>query len=265
MPGPVSDGDWSRFDVVCSSRLPPDATTPDPRPMTPETPATTDTDHLRRIARQHVETTGLLGVDFVPVRPGDSPAKALEALRSRHDAECPHCTTATGHTRTVFGEGNPDAALMFVGEAPGQEEDRTGRPFVGRAGEMLDKIIKAMGLRRQDVYIANVLKSRPPDNRTPLPTEVEACSPYLAEQIRLIRPSVLVSLGNPSTKFLLRTNLGITRLRGSWATYSDGSLSIPLMPTFHPAYLLRDYTPETRNKVWSDMQAVMQQLGIRAE
>ena len=237
--------------------------------MTTETTEPTDTDQLRRIARQHVETAGLLGVDFMPVSPVASPvessASALEALCSRHDAECPHCTTATGHTRTVFGEGDPDASLMFIGEAPGLEEDRTGRPFVGRAGQMLDKIITAMGLRRQDVYIANVLKSRPPDNRTPLPTEVEACSPYLAEQIRVIRPSALVSLGNPSTKFLLRTNSGITRLRGNWATYSDGSLSIPIMPTFHPAYLLRNYTEDTRRKVWADMQAVMQHLGVRAE
>lgn len=232
----------------------------------------TDADRLRRIARQHVETTGLLGVDFMPVRPVETQAAALEtqaaaleALRSRHDAECPHCTTATGHTRTVFGEGSPDAALMFVGEAPGLEEDQTGRPFVGRAGQMLDKIIKAMGLRRQDVYIANVLKSRPPDNRTPLPTEVDACSPFLAEQIRVIRPTVLVSLGNPSTKFLLRTSSGITKLRGHWATYTDGTLSIPLMPTFHPAYLLRNYTENTRREVWSDMQAVMQRLGICAE
>ena len=233
--------------------------------MTTEPTEPTDAYRLRRIARQHVETAGLLGVDFMPVCPVESSAGALEALRSRHDAECPHCTTATGHTRTVFGEGDPDASLMFIGEAPGLEEDRTGRPFVGRAGQMLDKIITAMGLRRQDVYIANVLKSRPPDNRTPLPTEVEACSPYLAEQIRVIRPSALVSLGNPSTKFLLRTNLGITKLRGNWATYSDGSLSIPIMPTFHPAYLLRNYTEDTRRKVWADMQAVMQHLGVRAE
>ncbi len=259
-----------------------------------------DIGRLRRIARQHLETTVLLGVDFVPTRHGDprstvdnvpvvhtvspqvpnlfndaalpgavgGPAElaadekpaALEALQARHDADCPHCTTATSHTQTVFGEGNSDAALMFVGEAPGQEEDRTGKPFVGRAGRKLDEMITAMGMRREDVYIANILKSRPPDNRAPLPSEVDSCAPFLAEQIRIIRPSVLVSLGNPATKFMLRTNAGITRLRGNWASYTDGALAIPVMPTFHPAYLLRNYTVDTRSKVWSDMQAVMGRL-----
>ena len=189
----------------------------------------------------------------------DKPA-ALEALHTRHDAECGHCTTVTTHTQTVFGEGNPDADLMFVGEAPGAEEDRTGRPFVGRAGRKLDEIIEAMSLRRQDVYIANVLKSRPPENRTPLPAEVDLCALFLAEQIRIIRPKVLVSLGGPATKFMLGTNVGITRLRGNWASYDAGELVIPVMPTFHPAYLLRNYTIDTRGKVWSDMQAAMERL-----
>jgi DNA polymerase len=189
----------------------------------------------------------------------DKPA-ALEAVRTRHDAECGHCNSVTTHTQTVFGEGNADADLMFVGEAPGAEEDRTGRPFVGRAGRKLDEIIEAMSLRREDVYIANVLKSRPPENRTPLPAEVELCAQFLAEQIRIIRPKVVVSLGGPATKFMLGTNVGITRLRGNWATYDAGDLLIPVMPTFHPAYLLRNYTIETRGKVWSDMQAALQRL-----
>ncbi len=188
--------------------------------------------------------------------------EALDALRARHDAECAHCTIAQNHTQTVFGEGNPDADLMFVGEAPGEEEDRTGRPFVGRAGKKLDDMIKAMGLEREDVYIANILKSRPPGNRTPLPSEVDACSPWLADQIRIIRPKVLVALGGPSAKWMLRTNVGITKLRGTWGVFTDGDLSIPIMPTFHPAYLLRNYTVDTRRKVWSDMQSVMQRLGI---
>ncbi len=164
----------------------------------------------------------------------DKPA-ALEALRRRHDAECGHCNAVTTHTQTVFGEGNPDADLMFVGEAPGAEEDRTGRPFVGRAGRKLDEIIGAMSLRREDVYIANVLKSRPPENRTPQPAEVDLCALFLAEQIRIIRPKVVVSLGGPATQFMLGTNVGITRLRGNWATYDAGGLVIPVMPTFHPA------------------------------
>ncbi len=266
----------------------------------------------RRLARQDLQTSRLLGVDFVPVhpssqdwmtrgrpaaevvvtaphvpspnlasrpsigqpelayagggRPGErdaaAKAAALEDLRRRHDECCPHCTAATAHTRTVFGEGDPNAAIMFIGEAPGEEEDRTGRPFVGRAGKKLDEMIVAMGLERRAVYIANALKSRPPENRTPLPAEVEGCSPFLAEQIEIIRPRVIVALGGPAAKWLLQTNLGITRIRGQWARYEGGGLAIPVMPTFHPAYLLRNYTVDTREKVWSDLQAVMQQLGL---
>lgn len=188
-------------------------------------------------------------------------ASSLDELRDRHARECPHCTNATGWTNVVFGEGRPDAALMFIGEAPGQQEDETGRPFVGRAGQKLDEIIKAMGMEREDVYIANVLKTRPPNNRTPLPDEVAACSPYLVEQIRLIEPRVIVTLGGPATKLLLDTKVGITRLRGSWAEFASGDLRVPVMPTFHPAYLLRNYTKDTRQKVWSDMQAVMKRVG----
>jgi uracil-DNA glycosylase len=242
---------------------------------------------LRRIARQHAETALLLGIDVLPLAtmatasspadlaaggvadatriatvPGDSRGSAADALRKlmeRHDAACPHCTLVTSHTRTVFGEGNPDADLMFIGEAPGEEEDRTGRPFVGRAGRKLDEIIAAMGFCREQVYIANVLKSRPPNNRTPLQAEVDACSPFLEEQIRIIRPRAIVALGGPAAKLLLRTDTGITRLRGVWGRYVDEStgLEIPLMPTYHPAYVLRNYTPETRRQVWSDMQAVL--------
>jgi uracil-DNA glycosylase len=239
-----------------------------------------------RIALQHAETATLLGVDFLPARiesatgceaskdrlsaqaRSDSSARtaALQELQERHDASCTHCTVATGHTRTVFGEGSPDAALMFIGEAPGEEEDRTGRPFVGRAGQKLNQMIVAMGMTREQVYIANVLKTRPPNNRTPLQPEVEACSRFLVEQIRIIQPRVIVSLGGPATKLLLRMETGITRLRGIWGHYLDddaegGRLTIPLMPTYHPAYLLRNYTQETRRQVWADMQAVLAQLG----
>jgi DNA polymerase len=149
---------------------------------------------------------------------------------------------------------------MFIGEAPGEEEDRTGRPFVGRAGRKLEEILEAMEMQRQQVYIANILKSRPPGNRTPLPGEVEGCASFLAEQIRIIRPTVIVGLGGPAVKWLLRTSEGITRLRGTWGVYFDGALSVAVMPTFHPAYLLRNYTLETRSRVWSDMQAVMARL-----
>ncbi len=186
--------------------------------------------------------------------------QALAALAERHDAECPHCTTATAHTRTVFGEGDPEATLLFVGEAPGETEDREGRPFVGPAGQKLNEMIRAMGFERAQVYIANVLKSRPPGNRTPLQHEVDACSPYLVEQIRIIRPVVIVTLGGPATKLLLGTEQGITRLRGVWSAFRDGDIETPVMPTFHPAYLLRNYTPETRRQVWQDLQAVLKRL-----
>lgn len=199
---------------------------------------------------------------------GGSALERLDALRSLHDATCPHCTTATGHTQTVFGEGNPAARLVFVGEAPGETEDQLGRPFVGRAGQKLDEMIKAMGMSRSDVYIANVLKSRPPDNRTPLPTEVERCAPFLAAQLRIIRPEVIVSLGGPATKFLLGVDTGITKLRGQWASWSPPgdaeAVTIPVMPTYHPAYLLRNYTPKTRGEVWSDLKQVMDRLRRQA-
>lgn len=242
--------------------------------------ATEDT--AARTARQQLETLRLLDVDVVPawqtrqasrapaavVGPGSSATArtdkqaALDQLREAHDATCAHCTQATYHTQTVFGEGSADADLMFVGEAPGEQEDRTGRPFVGRAGQKLDEMIKAMGLSRQDVYIANVLKSRPPDNRTPLQDEVDACSPFLVEQVRIIEPKVIVSLGGPATKLLLETKTGITRLRGQWASYQAGGLNVRVMPTFHPAYLLRNYTRQTREQVWSDLCAVMDELGL---
>jgi DNA polymerase len=167
----------------------------------------------------------------------------------------------------VFGEGDPNARVVFVGEAPGADEDRTGRPFVGAAGKKLDQIIVAMGLRRDGVYICNVLKARPPKNRTPLPDEVAACAGYLHAQLACIGPDVIVALGGPASKFLLDTNLGITRLRGNWGQWTspDGRVTCAVMPTFHPAYLLRQYTPEVRGQMWHDMQQVMARLEQRPE
>jgi DNA polymerase len=248
---------------------------------------TASNDTLRRVARQHLRTTKLLGVDFVPIRraaatpesveeretasavstaappagANDEKSAALAEIRQRHDATCPHCTSVDTHTQTVFGEGDADAEIMFIGEAPGEEEDKQGRPFVGRAGKKLEEIIQAMGLKRGDVYIANILKARPPNNRTPLPQEIEGCSPFLVEQIRVIQPNVLVALGGPAAKTLLQTDTGITRLRGTWSEFSDGTRTIPVMPTFHPAYLLRNYTRETRTQVWSDMRMVLEMIG----
>lgn len=186
--------------------------------------------------------------------------RALEELALRHDRECRHCTTATSHRCSVFGEGDPFAEVLFVGEAPGETEDLEGRPFVGKAGQKLEEMISAMGLSREQVYIANVLKSRPPENRTPQRHEIEQCGPYLKEQIAIIRPRLLVALGGPAAKLLLDTEEGITRLRGVWGTYRDGEVQIPVMPTFHPAYLLRNYTAQVRREVWSDLQSVVQRL-----
>jgi DNA polymerase len=155
----------------------------------------------------------------------------------------------------VFGVGSPRAEIMFVGEAPGHDEDMQGEPFVGRAGELLTKIISAMGYKREDVYIANVLKCRPPQNRTPLPDEISNCLPYLLSQIELIQPKVIVALGATAVRALLDVQLGITKMRGHWYTFRD----IPIMPTFHPAYLLRN--PPAKKEVWEDMKAVLEKLG----
>jgi len=205
-------------------------------------------------------------VDRIVPPAGATKSERLAALATLHARECPHCTTATGYENIVFGEGNPDAELFFVGEAPGETEDRAGRPFVGRAGEKLDEMIAAMGLTRAEVYIANVLKARPPENRTPLAHEVERCGPYLLAQLAVVRPRVVVTLGGPATKLLLASELGITRLRGIWANVRLGAaggepLEVPVMPTFHPAYLLRNYTAETRRQVWEDLKKVLDLLG----
>jgi DNA polymerase len=197
---------------------------------------------------------------------GDTRAERLAALQQLHARECPHCTQTTGWTQLVFGEGNPEAEFVFVGEAPGETEDQTGRPFVGPAGDKLNGMIRAMGLERGDVYIANVLKARPPGNRTPLAPEVERCGPYLLAQLAIIRPKVIVTLGGPATKLLLGTELGITRLRGVAARVTLGlaecsPFEVPVMPTFHPAYLLRNYTVETRGQVWSDLQKALELAG----
>ena len=149
---------------------------------------------------------------------------------------------------------------MFVGEAPGATEDQLGRPFVGPAGEKLNEMIKAIGFQRSDTYIANVLKTRPKENRTPNALESEACGEWLRRQIALVQPEVIVALGAPAAKFLLGTEEGITRLRGAWKSISMNGASISVMPTFHPAYVLRNYTQETRRAVWNDLQAVKERL-----
>jgi len=180
----------------------------------------------------------------------EDPGKRLEELREEI-GDCTRCKLHEKRTNVVFGVGDPKARLMFVGEGPGADEDARGEPFVGRAGKKLDEMIKAIGLDRGSVYIANVVKCRPPGNRDPERDEIETCSPFLIAQIEAIRPSVIVTLGSPATKLLLATREGITRLRGRWQSFRG----IPVMPTFHPAYLLRQYTKENRRKVWEDLQA----------
>lgn len=191
-------------------------------------------------------------------------AAAFAALRERALAcvKCPHL--ASSRKTVVFGVGSIDAQLMFVGEAPGADEDEQGEPFVGKAGQLLTKIIQATGLQRADVYIGNILKCRPDTpgqsagNRKPTTDEMATCIPYLHDQIDLIRPKVLVALGATAVDGLLGKTIGITKLRGTWKTYRG----IPLMPTYHPAYLLRNQAMSEKRKVWEDMLAVMEKLGM---
>ncbi len=185
--------------------------------------------------------------------------EAVAAATSLGDLEraiqgCLACPLGAGRLRFVFGEGSPLARLMFIGEGPGRDEDLQGRPFVGKAGELLDKMIGAMGLQRSEVYIANVVKCRPPDNRTPAPQEAQRCLGYLRRQIELIRPTVIVTLGATPLRELLGVQTGITRIRGQWQQL-DMLGGLPVMPTFHPAYVLRQYTQDVRRAVWADLQA----------
>ena len=174
----------------------------------------------------------------------------LAALRDEI-GDCKRCKLCEARKTIVFGVGNPRAKLMFVGEGPGADEDAQGEPFVGRAGQKLNEMIRAIGLERQDVYIANIVKCRPPANREPEPDEVGTCSPFLFRQIEAIQPKVIVTLGSPATKTLLDTKAGITSLRGRFGMFRG----IPVMPTFHPAYLLRKYTVENRLAVFEDLKA----------
>ena len=186
-----------------------------------------------------------------PVRVFTSQVEALDALRVEIGPDCRLCKLHTlGRKQVVFGVGNPNADLMFVGEAPGADEDIQGEPFVGKAGQLLTKIIEAIGMQRSDVYIANVIKCRPPGNRNPEPDEVERCEPFLFRQIDIVQPKVIVALGKFAAQSLLRTTEPITRLRGREYKFR----SAILMPTFHPAYLLRN--PSSKREVWEDMKRV---------
>ena len=210
----------------------------------------------------HLERYAEIGVEHVDIKDQVQEIKhhkfaSLDELWNNSVAGCTACKLATmGRTNIVFGEGNPSADLMFVGEGPGRDEDIQGKPFVGRAGQKLNDIIKAMGMTRDDIYIANIVKCRPPENRNPEPDEISTCINYLNQQIEIIKPKVICSLGAISAHTLLKSKTPISKLRGHFHDYNG----TPLMPTFHPAYLLRNYTPQTRKLVWEDMQQIMAKL-----
>jgi len=271
----------------------------DPKPQSESSPATHSDDDARRSVTRYLRRELDLGLEVVPSRtaqrvesaPADAPrspapppreggssdrsAAATPVLSADlllepavRDAtnlddlrdvlgDCSRCKLAAGRTHIVFGAGNPNAAILFVGEGPGEDEDRQGVPFVGRAGGLLTDIItKGMGLKREDVYIANVIKCRPPNNRNPELDEIAACEPFLRRQVALVRPRVIVALGKFAAQVLLRSRVPISKLRGNWSEF-DG---VPLMPTFHPAYLLR--TPSDKKLVWEDVKKVLDHLGL---
>lgn len=186
----------------------------------------------------------------------DKPA-ALKLIRE-DIGDCTRCRLHKGRTKLVFGVGNVNADLMFIGEGPGADEDAQGEPFVGRAGQLLNNMISAMGIKREDVYIANVVKCRPPGNRTPEKDECDTCSPFLMRQIDVIRPKVIVALGAVAAKNLLAVNDSMANLRGRWYEFKDSKLLV----TYHPAYLLRD--PRQKKEAWKDLQMAMKELGLKA-
>jgi uracil-DNA glycosylase len=202
--------------------------------------------------------------DLTPAEAG----QALAALDERFVRGCRKCRLHEHRTQTVFGVGSPRPELVFVGEGPGADEDAQGVPFVGRAGQLLTRMIAAMTLTREQVYICNVVKCRPPGNRTPEADEMEICSPFLYRQLAVLRPRVIVALGRPATQTLLATNVAIGKLRGHWHDFPPPALAnfgLPptkLMPTFHPAYLLRN--PPAKTEAWADLQMVMVELGLKA-
>ena len=224
-------------------------------------------------AKSLLEDLARAGINEIPfgVLPEDLPVCTLESGEKKGGAvpvcrretldevqadleDCRRCTLCRGRKNIVFGVGNPHARLVFVGEAPGREEDEKGEPFVGEAGRLLDKILHAMGMTREQVYICNVEKCRPPANRDPLPEEIEACEPFLIRQLAAIRPQVIVALGKFAAQTLLRDQTPISRLRGVWRNYQG----IALMPTYHPAFLLRN--PGSKREVWEDMKQVIGRL-----
>lgn len=238
-------------------------TTPPP-PSTPDLPAApSPTPPVRQNAAASQPTAETDMSNELFTSPMTGAALSAEEKRERlakleaQVAQCTKCALWRTRTQTVFARGSEQAPIVFVGEAPGEDEDAQGKPFVGRAGKLLDRIITAMKLREDEYYICNILKCRPPNNRTPAPDEVSLCWPYLQQQLDILAPQVIVALGAPAAHTLLNTRIGIGKLRGTWHQYEG----VKVMPTYHTAYLLRAYTPENRRKVWEDMQKVMAAIG----
>lgn len=227
-------------------------------------PSATHRDQAERvpIPRESARTLSAKSASSADVH---SKAERLRILDESQVKGCKKCILHAERTNTVFGQGNPDARLVFIGEGPGYDEDKQGLAFVGKAGQLLTKMIAAMGLTRDEVYICNVVKCRPPGNRTPTADEILACNPYLQEQLNTIQPEMIVALGAPAAKTVLHTAESIGRLRGRFHEYfysgSPGvGPSVPVMPTFHPAYLLR--SPDEKRKAWDDLQMVMERMGL---
>lgn len=222
---------------------------------------------IAKAARQIVEIDDFFTGGFV-LHGGKVNTDKLAALSAIADevTNCRACPLGGSRTNAVPGETNPDARIVFVGEAPGADEDAQGRPFVGRSGKLLENIINAMGFRRQDMFICNILKCRPPDNRDPKPDEIIKCIPFLHRQLEIIDPEIIVALGAHAAKTLLKTTESIGQLRGRFHEYytSEDADPIKLMPTYHPAYLLRNYSVDNRRRVWEDMQKVLAELGLQA-
>jgi DNA polymerase len=241
---------------------------------------------LQKVLQQHLEMETFFTGDFTIRRPR-KPAPCAPPARDVPDAQqivapkpadtedtlekiaaeiraCQKCEIGKTRTHAVPGEGNPHARLVFVGEAPGADEDEQGRPFVGRAGKLLTDIITAMGLSRDDVFIANILKCRPPGNRDPKPDEIHNCRPFLKRQLELIQPEIIVALGAHAARTLLETKDPIGQMRGHFHEYrfSENAPPAKLMPTYHPAYLLRNYSYDNRKRVWEDMVKVLKELGL---
>lgn len=212
--------------------------------------------------KQILEMERLAGMDEVIIEKKEPALKRKTGKTTLKELEkevlsCKRCSLSKTRTNVVFGEGNPKADLMFIGEAPGRDEDLKARPFVGRAGQLLTRIIESIGLKREDVFIANILKCRPPANRNPLPSEIACCNPYLLKQIGHIKPKVICALGKFAAQTLLDDETPISRLRGEFHDYNG----IKLMPTYHPAYLLRN--PGGKKDVWEDMKAIAKELGLK--